>query len=143
MRTSIRAVGLQVLSLHQFDVDFRHAKNVKLRGVQVFWDKPVLDTWKSALYFENVAGVQVDGFAAGSAPLPSPAPVVMLNQVTDASIRNCRAADGTEVFLKIAGAATRGIRLKNNDFTKAKVSCQLGDDVAKGAVEGVPGTLSR
>jgi len=28
MRTSIRAVGLQVLSLHQFDVDFRHAKKV-------------------------------------------------------------------------------------------------------------------
>jgi hypothetical protein len=120
----------------QHALDFRHAKNVKLRGVQVFWDKPILDTWKSALNFENVAGVEVEGFAASSAPLPSPAPVVMLNQVTDASIRNCRAPDGTEVFLKIAGAGTRGIRLKNDDFSKAKVPCELGNDVAPAAVEG-------
>ena len=128
----------------QHALDFRHVKNVKLHGVQVFWDKPILDTWKSALNFENVAGVELEGFAAGSAPLPSPAPVVMLNQVTDALIRNCRASDGTEVFLKIAGAGTRGIRLKNNDVTQAKVPCELGNDLAPGAVEGaVAGDPSR
>jgi hypothetical protein len=45
--------------------------------------------------------------------------------------------DGTEIFLKIAGAATRGVRLKNNDCSKARVPCQLGNDLAHGAVKGV------
>ena len=117
-------------------LDFRRARNVVLKNVEVFWETPPLETWKSALYFEDISGLETDGFVGRQAWAQSEAPAVALKQVAGAVLRNCRALDGTDVFLKVLGSTSRGIHLERNHFDKAKVPCQLGPGVAPGAVSG-------
>ena len=42
---------------------FRRAKNLKLRNIEVYWDKPTYDKWQSALLVEDVDGLQLSGFS--------------------------------------------------------------------------------
>ena len=116
-------------------LDFRRARNLKVRNLEVFWEKPALDHWQSALYFEDVSGLDLDGFAGRAAWPERNVPAVVLANVSDAVVRNCRAADGTRLFLKIMGPDSRAIRLQGNDLSKAKVPYQLDKGVKRGAVK--------
>ena len=118
-------------------LDFRRARNVVLKNVEVAWETPALESWKSALYLEETKGLQADGFVGRQAWPQSAAPAVVLNQVTDALFRNCRALDGANIFLKILGPKSGDIRLKDNQFEKAKIPCQLGPEVPVNAVSGL------
>ena len=118
-------------------LDFRRVRNLKLKEVEVVWRKPSLASWKSALNLEDVKRFELDGFIAGAAVAESGVPTVALQQVSGAVIRRCRAVEGTEIFLKIAGPASQDIRLRGNDFSRAKIACQVGDEVARGAVRGL------
>ena len=118
-------------------LDFRRVRNLKLKEVEVVWGKPALASWKSALNLEDVKRLELDGFIAGAAVAESGVPAVALQQVSGAVIHRCRAVEGTEIFLKIAGPASQDIRLRGNDFSRAKVACQVGDEVAPGAVRGL------
>jgi hypothetical protein len=118
-------------------LDFRRARDIALRNVEVYWETPGLATWKSALYLEDVSVLELDGFVGRQAWLQAVAPAIALNQVTGAVFRNCRALEGANVFLKVTGARTWGIRLDRNHLEKATVPCQLGPEVAPGAVKGL------
>jgi hypothetical protein len=102
-------------------LDFRRARNVRLKGVEVFWEKPALEAWKSAFNFENVAGLQVDGCAAREAWPGRDAPAMAFKEVSGAVVRRCRAMDGAVLAVKATGTASKDIRLEDNDFGKAKV----------------------
>ena len=71
---------------------FRRVKNLKLRNIEVHWDKPYYDKWQSALEVEDVDGLQLDGFS-GNAALPDQnVPAVILNHVKNANVglrRSC------------------------------------------------------
>jgi hypothetical protein len=54
--------------------------------------------------------------------------------VDGATVRNSNAATGTELFLDIAGAASRGIRLFGNDLGAAKVPYRIGAGANQDAV---------
>jgi len=118
-------------------LDFRRVRNLKLKDVEVVWGKPSLSSWKSALYLEDAQRLELDGFVAGASVADSSVPAVALQQVCDAVIRRCRAIEGTDLFLEIAGPASQDIRLRGNDFSRAKIACQVGDEVARGAVRGL------
>jgi hypothetical protein len=62
---------------------------------------------------------------------------MIFNQVAAASIRNCRAFEGTEVFLRVMGRESREIRLEANDLQKAKIPCLRDPEVTAGAVKGL------
>jgi hypothetical protein len=87
--------------------------------VEVIWDKPASDKWRSALRLEDAQDVELDGFRGRQAGAGAAA--VEFTNVEHATVRNSNASPGTEVFLGIAGGRTSGIRLFGNDLDAAKV----------------------
>jgi hypothetical protein len=106
---------------------FKQARNLRLRDVEVVWEEPGSAKWESGLAFKEVRGLILDGVTAGqapgaaSAPGADSAPAVLLHQVEDAIIRDCRAAEGTGTFLLFSGEGTKNILLERNDFRKARL----------------------
>lgn len=64
----------------------QRAKNFRLDHVEVIWDEPHADDWQSALYVEDVQGLELSGFKGRQAP-GSAHPAVLFNRVADAIIR--------------------------------------------------------
>jgi len=116
-------------------LDFRWARNLKLKDIEVNWEKPVADKWESSLSFEEVNRLTVDGFSGRPAWPERDAPAVGFNNVTDAIVRNSQALDGTKIFLKVAGKESGGIYLLGNDLRKAKVGYTLSKEVTVNAIE--------
>ena len=116
-------------------LDFRWAKNVKVKDIEVAWEKPVADKWESAISFEDVSGLTLDGFTGRQAWPERDIPAVVFNKVSDAVVRNSRALEGTKTFLKVSGKESREIVLFGNDFRKAQTVFKPGEDVSKSAVK--------
>jgi len=100
---------------------FKQARNLRLEDVEIVWEGPASEKWQSALALDEVQGLVLDGVTAVQSPGLDTAPAVLMNQVDDAVVRNCRAADGTGTFLILAGAGTKDILLERNDFRKARL----------------------
>jgi Pectate lyase superfamily protein/Glycosyl hydrolases family 28 len=113
---------------------FRWARNLKLKDVEVIWDKPESDKWQSALYLEDIRGLEVDGFAGKPAKSNSEIPAIVLGQVEDAVIRNARVREGTTVFLEVSGDRSDGIVLHSNDLRQARIPYRIKPQTRKGAV---------
>lgn len=124
-------------------LDFRRARNLKVQGVQVVWETPPLTAWRSALYFEAIHRLELDGFSGGGAWPDREEPAVVLNQVSDSVVRHSQAVDGSTVFLKILGSDSRDIELRDNDLRSARVPYQLGQDVKSNAVRLLPNELPK
>ena len=112
---------------------FQYAKNITVKDVQTQWEKPESPKWQSALYFEKVSGLKLDGFSG--APAQAEFPAVVLDQVQGATIVNSQAQPGTGVFLKVVGAASHDINLFSNELHAARVAFNTGDGVASDAVK--------
>ena len=100
-------------------LDFRRARNVRLKRVEAFWEEPALEGWKSAFNFENVSGLQMDGCAAREAWPGRDAPAMAFKEVSGAVVRHCRGMDGVVLAVKAIGS--KEIRLEDNDFGRGKV----------------------
>lgn len=99
---------------------------LKLRNVSVKWaeDKPE-PKWTSAGVFRDVSGLELDNFTARQGLKDSPYPTVLFENVTRALVRGSRADEGSGVFLMVRGAATRDIRLRNNDLDAARKAVEF------------------
>jgi hypothetical protein len=53
----------------EFALKFMLDKNLKLRNVEVQWQAPAYDQWRSALFFEDIQGLEVDHFSGRQAKL--------------------------------------------------------------------------
>ncbi len=113
---------------------FRWARDLKLKDVEVIWDKPESDKWQSALYLEDIRGLEVDGFAGRPAKSDSEIPAIALSQVEDAVIRNARVREGTTVFLEVSGERSQGIVLHGNDLRRARIPYRVKPQARKSAV---------
>jgi hypothetical protein len=122
-------------------IEFRWAKALKLKDVEVIWDEPGSEKWESALYFQDVQGLELDGFVGRQAKLETEMPAVVLNQVEDAIIRDSKARQGTSVFLRIMGDKSRGIYLLGNDFRQAKVPYRIDGDVRSEVIKALNNLL--
>ena len=108
---------------------FRWVRNLKIRGLEVIWEKPESERWESALYLEDVKDLEVADFS-GRQGLPGAADAaVSLNQVEQARFRRNRAAPGTEVFFDIRGERSRAIYLLDNDLLEARVPYRVSPEV--------------
>jgi len=114
-------------------MQFRYARNLKLKDVEVFWDTPQSSKFQSALYLQDVSGLKIDGFAGAGAKPDSPA--IVLNQVDDALITNSAAKAGTGVFLKVEGKESNGIYLVGNELHGASTAFEAGSGVKEGTVK--------
>ena len=108
---------------------FRRAKNLKLRNIEVQWEKPTYEKWESALEVEDVDGLQLSGFSGNAARPEQNIPAVFLKNVKNANMNDSVAPPGTNVFFKIGGAGTEDVHLFGNDFHQAKVPYLLDPDV--------------
>jgi hypothetical protein len=113
-------------------IQVRWARNLKMKDVEVIWDKPSSAKWQTPLRLEDAQDVELDGFRGR--PAVGGAPVVRLTNVDGATLRNSNAASGTELYLDIAGAKSRGIRLVGNDLSGAKAPYRVGTGAKSGAV---------
>ena len=114
---------------------FKQARNLRLRDVEIVWDGPPSDKWRSALALEEVQGVVLDGISAVQASGAESAPAVLLDRVDFAVVRNCRAAEGTGTFLLFAGEGTKDILLERNDFRKARLPYAFGPGASPQALK--------
>jgi hypothetical protein len=113
---------------------FRQAKNLKLRDVEIAWEEPAFSRWRSALFLDEIRGLEVRGFTGRQAGTDGGAAVV-LNQVEDAVIRQGRAAGGTDVFIEVRGDRSRDIAVRENDLRNAAVPSRTAAGVRPGAVD--------
>ena len=114
-------------------MQFRYARNLKLKDVEIFWEKPESGKWQSALYLQEISGLKIDGFAGAGARPNSPA--IVLNQVERASVTNSEAKTGTGVFLKVEGKESKSIYLVGNDLHDSSAPYQVDSEVKDGAVK--------
>ncbi len=110
---------------------FKWAQHLSLRNVEIIWDKPESEQWRSALLLENVRGLVLEGLRARQALIGSTAPAVLFNRVEDAVMSHCCAQVGTGIFLYILGPDARHILLHGNDFTRAQVPYRLDAHVQR------------
>jgi polygalacturonase len=95
----------------------RYAEGLRIKGVRVAWDEPMPEFFNHALQLEDVRDVVIDGFD-GRQPHPE-GEVVMLNRVAGVSIRGCKAAEGTDTFVRGVDI-TDGRLFTNNDLREAR-----------------------
>lgn len=120
---------------------FQNARNLTVKGVEVFWEKPALDRWKSAISFENIDGLELNGFAGRQAWPDQDTPAVALDNVTNAFVLNSRATEGTNVFLGVTGEGTKSIGLLSNDFRAAKVPYKLSGVAQSSELQAISNLL--
>jgi hypothetical protein len=139
-------------------MQFQYAKNLKVKDVEVNWQKPGLEKWESALSFSDVKGLRVDGFFGGPAKYgdcpdlsgatrsgdpkmglsPSPQsdiPAVVLDKVQDATITGCKPRPGTRVFLKVQASESKDIYVVGNELHGVKTPVQLDGRAEEGTVK--------
>jgi hypothetical protein len=115
-------------------MQFRFARHLTVKDLEVVWDKPELAKWQSALHFEDVKGLTLDNFVGRAAKLQSDTPAIIFNRVSGADVRNSKAQPGTQVYLKIQGATSEGIYLVGNELHEARIPWQVEPDVKDGTV---------
>jgi hypothetical protein len=113
-------------------VEIRYARHLKLRDVEVIWAPPGSAQWRSALRVEDARDFELSGFSGAAAR--DRAAAVQFTNVDGATVRNSNAAPGTQLFLDIAGAHSRAIRLVGNDLRAAKTPYRVGAGAAPRSV---------
>ena len=119
----------------QHAMKVRWAKNLKIKDVEINWDKPESAKWESALYVQDVKGFELEGFSGRQAKLGADMPAVVLDQAEDVIVRNSKAPEGTQVFVRVIGDKSRGIYLLGNDMLRAKVPFRADSGASAGEVK--------
>ncbi|HZP03168.1 MAG TPA: glycoside hydrolase family 28 protein [Terriglobia bacterium] len=142
-------VNIENLRLHlstdpkaQYDksvhaMQFRWAKNLKLKDVAVAWDKPELEKWQSALYFQDIKDLDLNDFTGRQARVDRDQPAVVLDQVDGALIRNSVAPEGTAIFVQVQGDKSKAVRLFDNDLRRAKVPYRVTSGARSSEIQQV------
>jgi hypothetical protein len=114
---------------------FRWARNLKIRGLEVVWERPESDNWQSALYFEDIKGLDVAEFSGRQGLVGEERPAVVLNQVENARFWRNGALPETAIFFDIRGERSHGIYLLDNDLLEARIPCRIAPEVRPGEVQ--------
>jgi hypothetical protein len=118
-------------------MQFRYAKNLKVKDIEVNWGKPEWKKWQSALYFEDVNGLRVENFVGGPAKPQTDIPAVVFDKVEDAAILGSKARPGTKVFLRVKDPKSKNIYAIGNELHDAGTVVKTDADVKKDTVKAV------
>ncbi len=116
-------------------VRFELARNLRLRDFEVVWEGPKYAQWRSALSFEDIRGLVLDGVTARQAQEGGAAPAILFKRVEEALVRDCRAAPGTGTFFGLSGPGVKDVVLSGNDARHAKKLLMLTDGASEKAVQ--------
>jgi hypothetical protein len=120
-------------SVHAMYVHY--ARNLKVKDLQVEWQKPESAKWRSAMYFEDVNGVKLEGFSGAPAKTGSDIPALVMDQAEDAAIADSTALPGTKIFLEVKGARSRNIYLHGNELHGVQTPYEIEKDLSAGTVK--------
>ncbi len=117
-------------------LSFRWARNLKLRGVEIVWEAPFHEAWRSALRLRDVDGFEVSGLTAGRAPVAGAAKsaALVLSDARDGVVRGGRSAAGSETYVLVEGANSAGLVFLGNDVRGAARPFLTGPGVKPEAV---------
>ncbi len=107
---------------------------MKLRDVEIVWDGPAYEKWKSALALEDVDGADLRGITARQAASSAASPAVALRNVRNTWIHGCRATAGTGTFFGVSGPRSAGLLFTDNDTREAKTAVRSSADVPSGTI---------
>jgi len=96
----------------------RYVNDIALRGIDIKWSK-TSGPWKNAIFMEGVSTADFDSVVASGVPADDSSAALRLRDVSYASIRNCRAAESTPVFVRVEGGLPMSVVAVGNDLTKA------------------------
>jgi polygalacturonase len=115
-------------------MEFHYARGLKLRNVEIHWEEPALESWQSALYFENVERLKIEGFEGRQAWMGRDTAALVFKEVKNAMVRDSTPSEGTDVFLQVLGGTSEEICLVGNDFRRVPIPYRIGDGVKRDAV---------
>jgi hypothetical protein len=124
---------------------FKQVRNLKLRNLEIVWDKPEYGRWESALVLDEIQGLEIDGFQGRQAPSDRVVEeaegkaAIVLRQVEGAVVRGGTAAPGTGTFVEVQGPKSRDIVLAGNDVRRAKTPYRLSMGAGPASVREMNG----
>ena len=104
-------------------IALRQARNFVMKDVEVRWEPPPAETWRSVLTAADVEGLRLDSVDLEAAP-QSTAPVIELTNASKVILQSSHAAT-----IHLAGKETRDVRLLETDS-----AISADSDVSKEAV---------
>lgn len=112
-----------------------HVTGLTLRNIAIRWNEENPEPkWASALVLKNVTRLEIDTLSARQGLKTSPAPVLVMENVTDATLRHLRAETGSSTFLEFRGAKTSDITVHTSDLKRAKQATAFADGAAASQV---------
>lgn len=114
-------------------------RGFKLRDFSLKWDEEKRESkWQSALYMNDVHDFEIEGFSGRQGLKGEAAPAIVLENVTEGTLRNSRATAGCGAFVAIRGPQTRGLFLYANNTANATRKVDLESGVNPQAVSFSP-----
>ena len=110
-----------------------HARQFRLKNVEIVWSVSDTAAWQSALAVDDVQDLTLEGVSARQAGAGN-APAIALNDVAGAVLRNCRAQPGAATFVQVSGVRSREITFFDNEARAAQTAVQLAGDASPNAV---------
>jgi polygalacturonase len=101
---------------------------LKISGFETEWEEGLPDFFSNGICCENSSDVLIDGFVGRQAHPDGTTAAIALEKINGVTIRNCRAADGTGVFLQ-AIDVNDGRLFANNDLSKAQQNAESAESV--------------
>jgi hypothetical protein len=117
-------------------IRIENVNGLKLRDVTVRWatEKPE-PKWASAAVFRNVKDLELANFTGRQGIRSSTTPAIVLEDVDGGTIHGSRADSDCGTFIEVRGAATKRIRLRDNDTEAArKTIAYENESVRKGVI---------
>ncbi len=104
---------------------FRHVRGLAMDNVRVDW-RAGIGPWRSALRAEHVCELDICNLAEDG-QRPGRSPALDLFNVQNASIRSVRAATGSGVFMRVAGAASKDVTSVGCDLSRVHRKSNVED----------------
>jgi hypothetical protein len=87
----------------------KYARDVKMKGVELHWEKPHTSTWRSGLLVDHLKDLELDDMWIDPAP-GSDQPVLCVNDAEGVTVRQSRVAS-----IQVTGSKSPSIRLIETD----------------------------
>jgi len=101
-------------------LQIEHVRNLKIQNLTVDWTVQQTEKkWRSALVLKNISQLKIDSFSGRQGLMSGNAPVIDLENVNDAIVRNSDVPEGAHAFLHVSGEKSQEIVLRNNYLKKA------------------------
>jgi polygalacturonase len=125
----LRTSGDFATAMFKHDIPALYCGNVaglKICGFTTEWEEGLPDFFNHNIWCQNSSDVEIDGFIGRQAHIGDQRAAILLENVSGATVRNCKAAPGTGVFLQTADLT--GPRLfVNNELSNARQAFEPPD----------------